>query len=502
MTAWHSATEAAAAIAQGWTREGGPGGAILLFDRETLRGEACGGLADLDRDLPFTAATAVRYASISKHFLAATLLALGHAIPLADRLGEHLDGLAPALAAVGIGHALDMTGGLPDVMETAVLLGVPYAAPMDRHVLLDFVRGFDALNFATGGEISYSNTGYRLVQSALAARGIDYRAVLSEHFFGPLGLTITLPEDQSDRVPELAGGYWRSEEGWRRGAYGMHFSASGGLAGSARDLMIWSQALLADMPPAAGLLDRLTTPRHLADGRATGYGLGLAVSRLGERRLVGHGGSLPGFKNHFLLDRDAGAGVIVLTNREDVDAHGIALAVMAALHHETLPEPAPELLPDGLFVSPDGEAWIRHERGTLTFLGAQETLYADEDGWAVSRSAHLPVRLRAAGDAITGEVGHARRRFVPVAANAALGSLWDGDWVCPRHHGRFAIGGGRLMIGAGPLHRELPLQPLGEDLAMTDRTDGPWRQRALLVRERDGIRLITNRSRILRFTRA
>jgi CubicO group peptidase (beta-lactamase class C family) len=502
MTSWHRAAEVAGEIAQDWTREGGPGGAILLFDSETLRAEACGGLSSIELGLPFGADTAVRYASISKHFLAATVLLLGSALPLGDKLGEHLDGLSPAIGGVGIGHALDMTGGIPDVMETAWLLGVPITAAMDRDALLAFARRLDALNFGTGGEISYSNTGYRLVQAAIAAKGLDYREALADRFFAPLGLGITLPEDQTEPVPNLATGYWKAREGWRRGVYGMHFSASGGLAGSARDLMLWTQALLADRDPVTGLLDRLAATRHLADARPTEYGLGLAWTRLGGRGFVGHGGSLPGYKNHFLLDRDAGAGVVVLTNREDTDPHRAALRVMAALHDLPLPKPARDTLPEGLFAAPGEPAWIRHERGTLTFLGAQDTLEDGGNGWAVADSAHMPIRLRRDGEAITGEIGHVERRFLPVPADAALGRGWDGEWVCPAHDARFSIADGTLRMGAGPLHRALPLQPLGHGRALTDKTEGPWRQRACLALHGDTIRLVTNRSRILRFSRA
>ena len=59
---WRKAMEAAAGIAGRWTAEGGPGGAILLFDGSDIRAEACGGLASLELALPFTAGTAVRYA--------------------------------------------------------------------------------------------------------------------------------------------------------------------------------------------------------------------------------------------------------------------------------------------------------------------------------------------------------------------------------------------------------------------------------------------------------
>src|SRR5271155_2872147 len=98
---WHRATEIASGIAAHWTTERGPGGAILLFDADNIRAEACGGLASLEFDVAFTAETATRYASISKHFLAALVLCLcdAGALALDDALGAHLPGLLPALAA-------------------------------------------------------------------------------------------------------------------------------------------------------------------------------------------------------------------------------------------------------------------------------------------------------------------------------------------------------------------------------------------------------------------
>ena len=141
--------------------------------------------------------------------------------------------------------------------------------------LLEFLRRLDGLNFPPGSEISYSNTGYRLVQAALGAKGIDYGAALQEWLLRPLGLGIRLAYDETEPVPGLAGGYWRSPAGWRRGRYGVHISASGGLAGSARDLVAWLQALMAGRPPLAGVLPALSAVRSLADGRPTAYGLGL-----------------------------------------------------------------------------------------------------------------------------------------------------------------------------------------------------------------------------------
>jgi len=188
---WSKATEDAARIAARWTAEGGPGGAIVLFNGMNIHSEASGGLASLELNLPFTAETVVRYASISKHFCAALLLRLqaDGLLSLDDPLGAHLPGLARAQAAVSIARALDMTGGLPDIMETLWLLGVPWSAAIDRHALLALISSIDALNFPPGSEISYSNTGYRLVEAAITLKSIHYGNALRERFFRPAGRT-------------------------------------------------------------------------------------------------------------------------------------------------------------------------------------------------------------------------------------------------------------------------------------------------------------------------
>jgi len=113
MTDWRAATTLAGHIASSW--RGGPGGAFLLFDTDRVQASICGGLASLEHGQSFTLDTPSRYASISKHVLATCLLLEG--IELEAPLGTLLPGLPGAFAAVSLGRALDMTSGLPDMME-------------------------------------------------------------------------------------------------------------------------------------------------------------------------------------------------------------------------------------------------------------------------------------------------------------------------------------------------------------------------------------------------
>lgn len=474
---WQAGLAAAQAAAEVWrAEEDAPGGAILLFDSRETRGAACGGFADPAWRIPFAVETKSRYASVSKQFLAAGALALG--VDLAAPLGFGVGDTVP------IGRALDMTGGLPDVMETYWLLGIPPSTGLSRASLVDFASRLDALNFAPGTEISYSNTGYRLVQAKLAGA---YEETVIQRFLRPLGLGVMLPEDEAAIVPGLARGAIRVDGRWEYGRYGPHISASGGLAGSALDLVRWGQALLRGEVPLAAL----AAERRLADGRATAYGLGLAQGPLGT---VGHGGSLPGYKTYLLLMPQQAAGVVVLSNREDTDPHAVALAVAAALRGVATPTEGalPDGFPEGLFVADGEPLWLELRQGGAFLLGAQ------------AGSAHLPVSLAVDGAALVGEVGLARRRLRP-AMTLAAPAWWDGHYEHRGLDAAFAVavqdGRATLTRGVGPLRAVIDLMPLGPNLALARHAEGAWTQGFAVAFEAGGARLVSNRSRMLRFAR-
>ncbi|MBR0667477.1 beta-lactamase family protein [Roseomonas hellenica] len=508
---WNAAEAAAAAVVAEWAPPGAaaPGGTVLLFDRDGIRGEASAGLASLVHGIPFTAATPTRFASLTKHVFCAFALRSG--LNLDAPLGSLLPGLPEPIAGVPVFRALSMTGGIPDLMQSYVLCGVPSTAALDGPALDAFTNALPGLDTAPGSEVSYSNTGYRLAEQALARRGTGFGAWVEGALNAGLGTGFRFPAAWDQPVPGLADGYWRSgpDAAWRIGAYGMALSASGALCGGARDLATWLGALLHGDGPAGDVLGRLATPVTLGDGRPVGYGLGLALSSLGGHPLIGHGGHLPGFKNHFLLDAARGIGVLLLSNREETEPYAGALRVMAALLGATLPEPAQHMLPDGLFVEEGGPAWIEHRGGALTFLGAREALHVGEaPEEAVSLSPYLPIRLRRDGEGIAGEIGHASRRFRPVRPDAALSRDFAGIWRADAQHAELMLevagdGSGQASYGVGPLHRRVALTPLDATRALMPVGGPPWPGRACLwLHAPDTLRLVTNRSRVLDFHRA
>jgi CubicO group peptidase (beta-lactamase class C family) len=493
---WSAAADTAAALVAGWDDGHSPGGAILAFDTRKIHVAATAGLESLATRVPFSAETVVRYASVTKHVFATMQRRHRGRVALEHRLGQHLPELRGPMADVTVGRALDMTGGLPDVRETTSLLGLSVHTATEAAPLLDFIASLGALNFPAGTEVSYSNTGYRLVEAALARQGLLFEDFLQAEIAPALGIEWHAPERWFDTVPGLAPGYWRGGDGWQLGTAGLHLSASGSLTGSAQSLALWGQAVLADHGPAAGLLAEQGAPRLLADGRPTRYGLGLAHGRLGQVALIGHGGSHVGYKTYLLLAPEAGVGVALVANREDVASYTLALRTMAALLGESLPTPTS--LPEGLYAEPGTGHWLEVKGQTASFLGAAEALYEGGDGWAVSLSAQLPMRLRGAEGGIEGEIGHVRRFFLPVTPDDVLERA-QGRWRCPAYYAEFDIVGDGLFIGTGPNRSRAPLRPLGEGRLLAETLDGPWQKQFSLRFDAAGVALTSHRSRVLAF---
>jgi CubicO group peptidase (beta-lactamase class C family) len=495
------AANEASALAASWSQEEGPGGAIVVFDAEGPRAAMAGGYAVPEHRIPFSPETPSRWASISKQFCASAALLAG--FDLGAPLGGLVPGLPEGIGAVPLGRALDMTGGIPDVMETLWLLGQPFTTGLREEELLSFVQRLPGTAGPPGREMTYSNTGWRLAGAAFFARGEAYGDALRRLLLEPLGLPgIAFPADEGVLVPGLATPCWHDGSAWRRGRYGMHFSPSGGLVGSAKDLARWGAALLAGRGAASGLLDALSTPRHFADGSLSSYGLGLMRVALGRVGLVGHGGSLPGIKTHILMAPALGCGVAVIANREDLDPLALAMRVMAAMTGEALPQATS--LPAGLYAEEGGEAWAELEGTRICFMGATEPLLRAEEG-VRTLPAYLEAALRLGSDgAIEGRIGGVPRRLRPVPANTSLDPGLIGTWRDARFDAKLEVTpDGMVRLPGSPLPDVSAIRPLPEGRALADRRHGPWRQRPLLMLERDGaLRLLSHRSRVLRFHRA
>ncbi|AYD04284.1 serine hydrolase domain-containing protein [Neorhizobium sp. NCHU2750] len=497
-TNWDRAQQAVKKFSGSWGAAE-PGGAVIGFDAGGIRFAEVGGVESLSTMAPFSADTVVRYASVTKHAFCAMVLLHPEAISLDDKLGQHLPKLQEPMASVTVGRALDMSGGLPDTRECLSLLGLSVYTETKAGPLLEFLARQRRLNYEAGTEVSYSNTGYRLVEAALERKGLFFRDFIRDAG-ARAGAVLDAPDVWNDAVAGLVPGYWHDGEKWQLSAAGLHISASGSMTGSAASLANWLRLLLSGNAPFDGTLDRLATPRALSDGRESGYGLGLRRTILGGRQFTGHGGSHPGYKTYFLLDRENRLGFVVVSNREDTNGNKIAQEGMAALLDLPLPVPS-SALTDGLYVTETGTFWAEVKGSTVTWLDADETVYEDTDGYVSSFSASSPMRLKMDGEAIVGQIGHPARRLRP-AVDTGVPATLSGRWFSDEG-AMFEIDGDTVIMGVGPVRHRMPLKVLGGGRFLFTLKDGPWTKRVCLhVLTDTRVELVLSRARMIEYHRA
>jgi CubicO group peptidase (beta-lactamase class C family) len=309
---------------------------------------ATAGLADLDHAVPVHPATVFQTGSVTKQVTAALVLQLVDTgrVRLADPIGTHLPTLPAAWRGVTVGQLLDHTSGIPSYTDTGARWTRRWAEPLPPDSLVAMTAQ-DALTFAPGTRWKYNNTGYLLLGMLLERlEGAPWAAVIEARVTRPLALPSLRACDPGAVVPHRARGY-EGAPAIAPGTWGPgvpaspadvvpapYFSvaqahAAGALCATAGDLARWSQALLAGRVVSAALRARMETPEGAA--RPWRYGFGLMLDSLGERRVLYHGGDIPGFAAMTMAVPDEGLAVAVMANRSHADVERLARDVTRAV---------------------------------------------------------------------------------------------------------------------------------------------------------------------------
>ena len=285
------------------------------------------GLARLDPRTPATPAMRYSIGSISKQFTAAAILMLAEQgkLKLDDPVGKYVPGLTEG-DKVTIRMVLAHTSGYQDYWPEDYVM-TPMLHPETAQQILD-TWGKKALDFAPGTQWQYSNTNYviagRIVETVTGRPLTD---LLVERIFRPLGMTSVWNSDEAKLTSTDATAYYRHALAPLRPApkegRGWMFAA-GELAMTAHDLALWDISLIdrSILQPAS--YDQFFREEKLADGKGTGYGLGVSVRERNGHRSIEHSGEVSGFVSDNVVLVDDGAAIAVLTNQ---DAHGAASAI-------------------------------------------------------------------------------------------------------------------------------------------------------------------------------
>jgi CubicO group peptidase (beta-lactamase class C family) len=319
-----------------------PGIQVAVYAGDAIAFSAAYGLADVENDVPLTEQHLFRIASHSKTFTATAVFQLVEQgrLRLDDKAEQHVTEIVGTpLGQRTVRELLAHAGGVTRDGLDADWWQLSTSFP-DRDELLEVLRNESSAVIPENDRFKYSNIGYGLLGLVIeAASGTPYNTYVQTAIVDKLGLAALGPELDPARLTEYAAGY--SSLAYAETRVPIEhidtraLASATGFFGNARDLVTYFSAhlpgddrLLSDKSKREMQHPLWTTG---ADDKAR-YGLGIAVTKVGDVDVFGHGGGYPGHITRTLVDPERRLVVSALTNAIDGPAAQLAEGLLRLLN--------------------------------------------------------------------------------------------------------------------------------------------------------------------------
>ncbi len=333
-----------------------PGAGIALMDRDGPIWVAGVGMADAAKNRPATEDTLFPLGSISKSFVALSVLKLQQEgrLNLLDTLrsrAPEVEFINPweATNPIRIVHLLEHTTGWDDNTPQEGAWN-PTPEPTRREGLAYHPRSRTS-RWRPGTLFSYSNLGpdvaAYLVEKATGQRFEDY---VVRTWFKPIGMTDASYFERPEMLPKLVTGY-RSGGNATYPHFNILTRPAGAIVASPRDMANYvgfylnrglfrgTQLLPKD---AIDRMERPTSTYAAAEGLEIGYGLNNYTTVWRNWVFHGHGGAVPGALANMAYLADEGLGYALMINSENGYAmYQLEEAVRAYMVRDLKPPPPP-----------------------------------------------------------------------------------------------------------------------------------------------------------------
>jgi len=307
--------------------ESEPGCAISIIKEGEVLLSSGFGMSNLDFDIPNTAESIFRIASISKHITACCMLLLEEEkkVKLDADVREYLPELPDYGEKITIRHLLHHTSGLREYSYLMNLCDIGEDDGWKKEEALELIFRQQSLDFRPGERFSYCNTGYFLCSIICEkVSGKSLREYAHEKIFTPLEMKNShFHDDSNEVVKKRSTGYSPLGKGrYEISETGLDMVGDGGLYTNVLDFGRWTHALLAD-EWKPGLLNKLLQDFTLIDGTELDYKLGLSESTWMSQRIVSHGGAWVGYRSNLLMFPDQKIAVICFSNRSNFNPSSV-----------------------------------------------------------------------------------------------------------------------------------------------------------------------------------
>jgi D-alanyl-D-alanine carboxypeptidase len=372
-------------------REDGPGAVFLVGKGDTIVYTGTRGRGHIELAVPLQAGHVFRIASITKMFVAASVLKLAEsgALSLDEPLGRRLPEIREG-NRITIRQVLNHTSGISDTVQESERSLTPRA--YDRFARVAAI-GQRPLDFAPGSIWRYSNAGY-IVLGALVERitGTSWHVALAQLFFDRLALRHTGYADAGTLRSGRVAGYTTAAGQVRNVEFISPTipDGAGGLVSTADDLFRWCRALAGGRVISRESLRQMMAPAPETHGSIR-YGLGVYVWTVRGETMIGHTGQIPGFAAMvgYLPAHDVT--IVALGNDDSFDARVAGRRLAAISIGRPYPDVAPVAVSAEELQALTGQ--YRIDEATVRTLSMKDgRLYAQRGNGAV-----LPLQVTADG---------------------------------------------------------------------------------------------------------
>lgn len=297
------------------------------------------GLANIELNVFASEKTVYKIASLSKQFVAAGIMKLVQEgrLKVSDPVTKFIKGAPPKWNSITIRHLLNHTSGLP--VEPIGFDGMKNQADsvyIENAFLVD-------LTSPPGSKFEYSNFGYFLLADIIRLTSDQsFPEYMKKSIFDKCDLSSTETTSLEAIIPNRSGGYIKSADNSILNAPNYPaLRPSGAFLSNINDLLKWELVMqnnkLLTQENWNEMWDDGTKTPFTMDGEVMYYGYGWMTSSVNGRKIVHHGGSLPGFKSVYFRYPQEKTAIIILINSEHADAYGIAFGVSELLQAEETP---------------------------------------------------------------------------------------------------------------------------------------------------------------------
>ena len=315
-----------------------PGGAVAIIEKGEVIYEQYFGMADLERDIPFSAQTLTDIGSVSKQFTACLIALLEEEgkLSIEDDIRQFIPEFPAYQDTIRIKHLIHHTSGLRDYEALEMLNGRHY---FDHHMTNSFVLELmtrqRSLNFRPNTRYEYSNSNYILLAEIIErVTQQSLNQVAKAYIFVPLGMKHTFFHiNQGEDFESKAIGYTEKEGALVRPIYRSHLIGDGGIYTTLPDLIKWDRNFLSNRLGKGdpGLLHRMKYRETLTDGNPNFMAFAQIFTEhpFGEESWS-HGGGGGGYLTFYIRFEAVPFSVIVLSNSTPHNAFQKANAIADA----------------------------------------------------------------------------------------------------------------------------------------------------------------------------